>query len=152
MIAKTIIYDSCRSAVVSFHIWIPRGSGSEQTRSTQAVRVPSNIWGFPRDQSPVQHHLSSACCVEDSLQSFVLGQRLDPLLSHPRSIGPRTLRQYDSIWVANVPNGPSLWTPCSHTFWAGNVSPLQGQMPKTQFPANLVNKHLLITHRVQKAK
>lgn len=87
----------------------------------------------------------------DSLQPFVLDQRLDHLLSYSLSTGPRTLRQYVNMWLVKVPNSPSLWT-YFHTFWARNVSPLQGQMPKTQFPANLVNKHLLITYWVQNAK
>ena len=43
------------------------------------------------------HHLSSACCSEESLQPFVLEQRLDHLLSYSLSTGFRTLRQYDNM-------------------------------------------------------
>lgn len=64
----------------------------------------------------------------------------------PVSTKHRTPRQYDNMRVAKVPNGYSLWTSCFHTLWTGNASPLQGQMPKTQFSANSVNKHLLITY------
>lgn len=149
---EILIHDNCCSEVVSSVFEFPEAVALDKVEGSRQwgyLPVSEISWEI-KVLSSVIRLLPAGVRIPCNHLSLIGGRVIFSLISW--STAHRTQRQHDNMWVAKVPNGPSLWTSCFHTLWAGNASPLQGQMPKIPFSANSVNKHLLIAYWVQSAK